>query len=80
MGKKFYFVLVCSFLMAGCAQDAYIHKSGDTMNSGRWERDSKACKTRAEKKSANVSGTMRGMKKEENLYEKCLRQKGWRIK
>ena len=80
MIRLFFMLFGFCFLMAGCAQEVYIHKSGDTMNSERWERDDKACKIRAEKKSANISGRMRGMKKEENEYEKCLIQKGWQIR
>ena len=80
MIRLFLMLLGFCFLMAGCAQEAYIHKSGDTMNSERWERDSKACEIRSEKKSANISGSMRGMKKKGNEYEQCLIQKGWQIR
>ena len=80
MIRLFFILLGFCFLMAGCAQDAYIHKSGDTMNSERWDRDDRACKTKAENKKSNFSGSMRRMKKQENEYQKCMEKKGWQLK
>jgi hypothetical protein len=80
MKRVFIIVLAAGFLVAGCSKNAYVHSTGDTMESERWSRNDKACKERAEKASFGVTGTMRAMQKREKEYDRCLREKGWAVK